>query len=64
MCTSVAVGFYLRGEEDYELFKNRILAFKKKENCIFSIFEKKPEFKNLEAAVAIEGDDEDDFVLI
>lgn len=42
MCTSVAIGFYLRGYEDFLEFKHKILAFNKLENSIFSVYEIKP----------------------
>ena len=42
MCTSVAVGFYIRGEEEFSEFYNKMMAFKKNENSIFSVYDKKP----------------------
>lgn len=42
MCTSVAIGFYLRGFEDFLEFKHKILAFNKLDNSIFSVYEIKP----------------------
>jgi hypothetical protein len=42
MCTSIALGFYLRGEEDYEEFKNKIKALDKLDNSIVSVYDTKP----------------------
>lgn len=39
MCPSVAIGFYLRTEEDYIEFKFKMLALNKLENSIFSVYE-------------------------
>jgi cysteine protease ATG4 len=42
MCTSVAIGFYIRDEEDYEDFKQNITTLSRGESSIFSVYEKKP----------------------
>ena len=46
MCTSLAPGFYLRDMDDFNQFKDKILAMKAEftSDCIFSIFETTPEF--------------------
>lgn len=44
MCTSIAIGFYLRNEEAFEEFKLKMMALRKIENCIFSVYEKKPAY--------------------
>jgi hypothetical protein len=44
MCTSIAIGFYLRGEEEYIEFKHKMIALSSTENCIFSVYESKPDY--------------------
>ena len=65
MCTSIAIGFYIRGEEEYEEFKLKMIALSKADNCIFSIYEHKPEYlsQSIEDKV-VQDDIEDDFVVI
>lgn len=45
MCTSVALGFYIRGPDEYEEFKLKIIAMSKLEDSIFSVFKKEEELK-------------------
>jgi len=42
MCTSVAIGFYIRGEDEFEKFKLKLTALSKLDNSIFSVYENKP----------------------
>ena len=42
MCTSVAIGFYIKNEEDFLNFKEKIQQLSRTENSIFSVYEKKP----------------------
>lgn len=44
MCTSVAIGFYLRDEEAFHEFRLKLLELQKQENCIFSIYDKTPNY--------------------
>lgn len=39
MCTSIALGFYLRDQEEYEEFKLKIMALNKLENSIVTVYE-------------------------
>jgi len=38
MCTSIALGFYIRNEEEYEEFKFKIMALDKIEDSIVSVY--------------------------
>lgn len=42
MCTSIAVGFYLRDQDEFLEFKLKMSALSKTDNCIFSVYETKP----------------------
>ena len=42
MCTSVAIGFYIRNESQFLDFKEKIFKMSKEDNSIFSVYEKKP----------------------
>lgn len=42
MCTSVAIGFYIRNEEAFIDFKSIIMKMSRENNSIFSVYEKKP----------------------
>ena len=42
MCTSVAIGFYIRDREDFQNFKQNIKELSKVENSIFTVYDKKP----------------------
>lgn len=70
MCTSVAIGFYIRGEDEFEKFKLKLTALSKLDNSIFSVYENKPlQIKNKQDEVKIDGSKEneemeDDFVVI
>mmetsp|Transcript_29338 Transcript_29338/g.44206 ORF Transcript_29338/g.44206 Transcript_29338/m.44206 type:complete len:112 (+) Transcript_29338:1946-2281(+) len=46
MCTSMAPGFYLRDREDFENWKASLRRMHTNfgEECIFSLFDKKPKF--------------------
>lgn len=43
MCTSVALGFYIRDYEDFNSFKQQIMCLANLENSIISVYEQKPE---------------------
>jgi hypothetical protein len=53
MCTSVAIGFYLRDEESFKDFKQKILKISKAENSIFSVYEKKPVTKSADVPTGV-----------
>jgi hypothetical protein len=42
MCTSVAIGFYIRGKDHFEDFKTLITKLSREEDSIFSVYEQKP----------------------
>lgn len=42
MCTSIAMGFYIRGEEEFIEFKHKLFALSRLEDSIFTVFEYKP----------------------
>jgi Peptidase family C54 len=42
MCTSVAIGFYIKNEEEFKEFKQQISKLSKEEDSIFSVYDKKP----------------------
>lgn len=42
MCTSLAMGFYIRGAEEYTEFKLKLTALSSLEDSIFTVYEKKP----------------------
>jgi hypothetical protein len=44
MCTSVAIGFYIRDEEAFYEFRLKLLELQKQENCIFSVYDKTPDY--------------------
>lgn len=44
MCTSIAFGFYLRDEESFIEFREKVIALSLLDDCIFSVHEKKPEY--------------------
>ena len=68
MCTSVAIGFYIRNENQFQDFKTKILKMSKEENSIFSVYEKKPEPVEIDEGVIekvqIDEDMEDDFCIV
>lgn len=39
MCTSVAIGFYIRDQPDFEDFKTRIKSLAKSENSFFTVYD-------------------------
>lgn len=43
MCTSVAIGFYIRNQNEFYAFIEKIKSLSRKENSIFSVYDKKPE---------------------
>ena len=42
MCTSVAIGFYIRDGQQFLDFKAKLLKLSRDENSIFSVYENKP----------------------
>jgi hypothetical protein len=46
MCTSIAVGFYIKDKEDYFSFKEKMYELSKSDHCIVSVAEKKPQALN------------------
>ena len=42
MCTSVAIGFYISGKEQFQEFKTLITKLSRDEDSIFSVYEHKP----------------------
>jgi len=63
MCTSLALGFYVKGESEWEDLKERLNYLKGKENCILTVMEEAPKAMEMEDGRE-EVVDEDDFVLI
>jgi len=53
MCTSVAIGFYIRDEENFLNLRSRLFPLSREENSIFSVYDKEPE--PLEMKVNING---------
>ena len=53
MCTSVAIGFYIRDEESFLDFKTKILKMSRESDSIFSVYEKKPDTHNLEVPAGV-----------
>jgi hypothetical protein len=47
MCTSVAIGFYIRNKEEFDSFKKNMLVLGSAENSIFTVYEKRPEMKEI-----------------
>lgn len=45
MCTSVAIGFYIRDEERFREFKVKVTEMSKDENSIFSAYMNKPKYE-------------------
>ena len=43
MCTSVAIGFYIRNKASFIDFKTKILKMSRESDSIFSVFEQKPD---------------------
>ena len=41
ICPSLAIGFYLRGADDFATFKASIQRVRKMDNCFFSVFQQK-----------------------
>lgn len=70
MCTSVAIGFYIRDKPSFEEFKVKILKLSREENSIFSVYEKKPVKKDEEVTpgvvqkIAIDDEMEDEFCVL
>lgn len=44
MCTSIAFGFYLRDEEQFIEFREKIVALSMLDDCVFSVHDKKPDY--------------------
>lgn len=69
MCTSLAMGFYIRGEDEYVEFKHKMLALSRMDDSIFTVYEHKPiqivnqQLSNAPMSQA-EDEIEDDFVVI
>ena len=67
MCTSIAVGFYIEGMEEYQEFKGKIKAMDKMDNSIFSVYDVKPiQIVNQQKKEEIYKDEEfdDEFVVL
>jgi len=48
MCTSIAVGFYIRDKDDYMSFKEKMYELSKSDHCIVNVAEKKPQALNFD----------------
>jgi hypothetical protein len=44
MCTSIAFGFYLRDEEQFIEFREKMVALSLLDDCIFSVQDKNPNY--------------------
>ena len=68
MCTSVAIGFYLRDEEDFQNFYNKMAALSKLDHSIFNVYDAKPQKLKTdcnEQVVQIQDDGfDDEFVML
>ena len=69
MCTSVAIGFYIRDAQSYASFRPTILAMSRQDNSIFSVYEKKPTpvaevGEGQVVRVKIDDEMEDDFCVV
>lgn len=59
LCTSLAIGFYLRDLKEFEKFKLKIQALSKMDDSFLSVFEKEMPFEQ-----AIDHQERDDFNVI
>jgi hypothetical protein len=64
MCTSIAFGFYLRNEDDFTEFRDKIRAMSMMEDSFISVSDIKPKYlKEFKKEEEKESND-DDFVII
>lgn len=70
MCTSVAIGFYIKNEQSFIDFKTKILFLSREQDSIFSVYDKKPEpvhddvFTGTVQKVQIDDEMDDDFCVL
>lgn len=49
MCTSLAIGFYIRDKEEFDAFRQSMKEMAAMEHSIFSVFDNKPKQLDFEA---------------
>jgi hypothetical protein len=53
MCTSVAIGFYIRNKASFLDFKTKILKMSRESDSIFSVYEEKPAKHTLDVPTGV-----------
>jgi hypothetical protein len=48
MCTSLAIGFYIRDKEEFSLFKKSMHEMANMDSSVFSVYDNKPKHLDIE----------------